>query len=192
MAETTADVRRDIEMTRERMSTTLQQLEHKMNVMQIVKEHPWPAVALAVGAGFALSGSRADVKAAAATLKATEGTSTRLGGILDDLAATLITGITVAFNERVEQWVSELKQAIGAPSGNGAAGRSRFADGSMGTTGGAGRTGSAASSAPGGSVDRQLLGVDDAAQQSAGHQRLGSDAGTQDATSARSGPPLAH
>ena len=46
MAETTADVRRDIELTRERMSTTLQQLEQKLNVMQVVRDNPWPALAL--------------------------------------------------------------------------------------------------------------------------------------------------
>ena len=36
MAETTADVRRDIELTRERMSRTLDELEQKLNVVQIV------------------------------------------------------------------------------------------------------------------------------------------------------------
>lgn len=50
MAETTADVRRDIEVTRERMTSTLVQLEQKMNLTQVVKEHPWPALAMAVGA----------------------------------------------------------------------------------------------------------------------------------------------
>jgi D-beta-D-heptose 7-phosphate kinase/D-beta-D-heptose 1-phosphate adenosyltransferase len=64
MAETTADVRRDIELTRNRISDTLQELEHKLNVTQIIKDNPWPALALAVGAGVLLSGSRADVKAA--------------------------------------------------------------------------------------------------------------------------------
>ena len=48
MAETTADVRRDIEMTRDRISETLQQLEQKTNVMQMVKDHPWPALAVAM------------------------------------------------------------------------------------------------------------------------------------------------
>jgi len=47
------------------MSDTLQELEQKMNVTQIVKNNPWPALAIAVGAGVILSGSRADVKAAA-------------------------------------------------------------------------------------------------------------------------------
>src|SRR3954468_17476894 len=67
MVETTADVRRDIELTRERMSSTLAELEQKLNLTQVVKDHPWPAVALAVGAGILLSRSGADLKAAAAT-----------------------------------------------------------------------------------------------------------------------------
>lgn len=119
MAETTADVRRDIELTRERMSSTLIQLEQKMNLTQVVKEHPWPALAMAVGAGVMLSGSRADVKAASATLAATQGTSSKLGPVLDDLVAQLMTGVTQAFQARVDSWVGEIKGAIGAPSGTG-------------------------------------------------------------------------
>ena len=118
MAETTADVRRDIEVTRERMSDTLAQLEHKLNVMQIVRDHPWPALALAVGAGIALSGSNVDVKAAAATVAATKGTSSRVGTLLDDVVANLVTGVNQAFQSRLEGWVDELKGAIGAPQGN--------------------------------------------------------------------------
>ena len=79
MAETTADVRRDIELTRNRISDTLEQLEQKLNVTQLVRDNPWPALALAVGAGVLLSGSRADVKAAAATVTATKGASGRIG-----------------------------------------------------------------------------------------------------------------
>ena len=116
MAETTADVRRDIEATRERMSDTLSMLEQKLNVMQVVKDHPWPALALAVGAGVLLSGSKADVKAAAATAVATRGASSRVGTVLDDLVSQLVTGIHTAFQQRVETWVEELKTAIGAPS----------------------------------------------------------------------------
>ena len=73
MADSTADVKRDIELTRARMSDTLQELEQKMNIAQIVKENPWPALAIALGAGVVLSGSRADIKASAATVAATRG-----------------------------------------------------------------------------------------------------------------------
>ena len=114
MAETTAEVRRDIEITRERMSDTLAQLEHKLNVMEIVRDHPGPALAVAAGAGFALANSRADVKAAAAAVKATDGAGNKVGALLDDLAATLIGGVSSALSQRVDGLVSELKGALGA------------------------------------------------------------------------------
>ena len=137
MAETTADVRRDIELTRERMTSTLVQLEQKMNLTAAVKEHPWPALAVAVGAGILLSGSRADVKAASATLAATQGTSSKLGPVLDDLVAQLMTGVTQAFQSRVESWVDEVKGAIGAPTGT-TSPRPSYADiGSAGQVAGA-------------------------------------------------------
>jgi hypothetical protein len=115
MAETTADVRRDIELTRERMSDTLAQLERKLNLMQMVKDHPWPALAVAVGAGVLLSRSGADIKAAAATAAATRGASGKLGTVLDDVVANLMTGVTSAFQGRVDSLVGEVKEAIGAP-----------------------------------------------------------------------------
>ena len=101
MVETTADVRRDIELTRERMATTLQQLEQKLNVMQVVRDNPWPALAIAVGAGVLLSGSRTDVKAAAATVAATKGASSRVGSLLDDIVASLVGGLHDAFESRI-------------------------------------------------------------------------------------------
>jgi len=117
MAETTADVRRDIELTRERMSTTLQQLEQKLNIMQVVRDNPWPALALAVGAGVLLSGSRTDVKAAAATVAATKGASSKVGTVLDDVVANLVGGLHDAFQTRITALVDDLKNSIGAPTG---------------------------------------------------------------------------
>jgi hypothetical protein len=78
-----------------------------------------------VGAGVLLSGSRVDVKAAAATVAATEGASSKVGNLLDDLVANLVQGVSTAFQDRVETWVSELKTSIGAPQ----EGRSRSASG---------------------------------------------------------------
>jgi hypothetical protein len=117
MAETTADVRRDIELTRNRISDTLEQLENKLNVTQIVKDNPWPALALAVGAGVLLSGSRADVKAAAATVTATRGASGRIGTVLDDLVAQLVQSFHGVIEQRIEGLATQVKQAIGAPVG---------------------------------------------------------------------------
>ena len=117
MAETTADVRRDIELTRNRISDTLEQLENKLNVTQMVKDNPWPALALAVGAGVLLSGSRADVKAAAATVTATKGASGRIGTVLDDLVAQVVQSFHGVIEQRIEGLATQVKQAIGAPVG---------------------------------------------------------------------------
>ena len=116
MVETTADVRRDIELTRERMSSTLAELEQKMNLVQVVREHPWPSLALAFGAGVLLSGSGADVKSAAATATATKGASSKVATALDDIVATMMRGVHQALDERINGWVDEIKGAIGAPA----------------------------------------------------------------------------
>ena len=148
MAETTADVRRDIELTRERMSDTLTQLEQKLNIMQVVKDNPWPALAVAVAAGALLAGSRSDVKAAAATVGATKGASNKVGEMLDDAVASLVGGVHGAFQSKLESWVNELKSSLGATNvgtastrataalGNGSSGASRSFDASSAATAG--------------------------------------------------------
>ncbi|MDB4890872.1 MAG: hypothetical protein JWL61_2727 [Gemmatimonadetes bacterium] len=119
MAETTADVRKDIELTRTRISDTLQELEQKMNVTQIVKNNPWPALAIAVGAGVLLSGSRADVKAATATVAATKGASSRVGTVLDELVAQVVSGFQSAIEHKIDGLANDVKRAIGAPVSSG-------------------------------------------------------------------------
>ena len=116
MVETTADVRRDIELTRERMSSTLAELEQKLNLAQVVRDHPWPSLALAFGAGVLLSGSGADMKTAAATATATKGASNKVASALDDIVATMMRGVHQALDDRISGWVDEIKGAIGAPS----------------------------------------------------------------------------
>jgi ElaB/YqjD/DUF883 family membrane-anchored ribosome-binding protein len=116
MAETTADVRRDIELTRERMSSTIDQLEQKLNVVQMVRDHPWPALAIAVGAGVLLSSSKADVKAAAAAAAATKGASSKIADVLDDVVAGVMTAATDALRGQMDHVVDEIKHMIGARS----------------------------------------------------------------------------
>jgi hypothetical protein len=128
MAETTADVRRDIELTRERMSSTIAQLEQKLNLGQVVKDHPWPALGLAFGAGLLLSGMKTDTKAAVATLAATKGAGSKLGSALDDIVANLMQSVGDVMQGHVETMLNEVKQALGAPAGGSNGGtRSSFA-----------------------------------------------------------------
>ena len=112
MAETPADVRRDIELTRERMSTTIDQLEQKLNVKQMIADHPWPAIALAVGAGLALANSKSETKVAAAAAAATKGAGSRIGGALDDIVANVMASAQGALHEQIDQFVEQLKTSL--------------------------------------------------------------------------------
>jgi len=143
-------------MTRNRISDTLTELEQKMNVTQIVKDNPWPALALAVGAGVLLSGSSSDMKAAAATVTATKGASSRIGTVLDDLVAQVVSGFHGAIESKVEDLANDVKRAIGAPMG-GSNGASRSYGANVNS--GASTTQSSASSFNTGSSDGASAGV---------------------------------
>ncbi len=112
MAETTTEVRADIEQTRARMSGAIAELERKVDVSQRVKEHPWAAVGIAFGAGVALSASRTDVRAAKVTAEATKDTGSKLGSALDGVVAALIAGVAEAFNTRIDGMVSDVVTSI--------------------------------------------------------------------------------
>lgn len=112
MAETTTEVRADIEQTRARMSGAIAELERKVDVSQRVKEHPWTAVGIAFGAGVALSASRTDVRAAKVTAEATKETGSKLGSALDGVVAALIAGVAEAFNTRIDGMVSDVVTSI--------------------------------------------------------------------------------
>jgi len=112
MAETTTDVRADIEQTRARMSGAIAELERKVDVTQKVRDHPWAAVGVAFGAGIALSASRADVRAAKVTADATKETGSKLGDALDGVVAALIAGVAEAFHSRIDGMVSEVVTSI--------------------------------------------------------------------------------
>ena len=112
MAETTTEVRAEIEQTRARMSGAIAELERKVDVAQKVRNHPWAAVGAAFGAGLALSASRADVQAAKVTADATKETGSKLGGALDLVVAALIAGVAEAFHSRIDGLVSEVVTSI--------------------------------------------------------------------------------
>jgi hypothetical protein len=76
-----AAAQRDVAATRERMSDTIAEIEarvsgkvasvkRKVDVVTLVKENPWPALAAALVAGIALSATGADRRAARATASA--------------------------------------------------------------------------------------------------------------------------
>jgi hypothetical protein len=112
MAETTTEVRAEIEQTRARMSGAIAELERKVDLTQRVRDHPWPAVGVAFGAGIALSASRVDVKAARVTADATKETGSRLGSALDGVLAALIAGVAEAFQSRIDVAVKDIVSSV--------------------------------------------------------------------------------
>jgi uncharacterized membrane protein len=112
MAETTSEVRADIEQTRARMSGAIAELERKVDVTEKVRNHPWAAVGVAFGAGIALSASRADVKAAKVTANATRETGSKLGTALDGVVAALIAGVAAAVQSRIDGVVTEVVSSV--------------------------------------------------------------------------------
>jgi hypothetical protein len=84
MSEQTTNVQRDIALTRERMSETIAALDariservgavkEQLDVVQLAQQHPWPALAVALGVGVLLAGTGADAKTARATVRAAKG-----------------------------------------------------------------------------------------------------------------------
>lgn len=112
MAETTTEVRADIEQTKARMSGAIAALEQKVDVAQRVRDHPWAAVGVAFAAGIALSASRADVRAAKVTADATRGTGSKFGLALDGVVAALVAGAAQAFHSRIDGMVSDVVTSI--------------------------------------------------------------------------------
>jgi hypothetical protein len=112
MGETTTEVRAEIEQTRARMSGAIAELERKVDLTQKVRDHPWPAVGVAFGAGIALSASRSDVRAARVTADATRETGSKIGTALDGVVAALIAGVAEAFQSRIDGAVKDVVSSI--------------------------------------------------------------------------------
>ncbi|HEY2854351.1 MAG TPA: hypothetical protein VGJ18_15960 [Gemmatimonadaceae bacterium] len=79
MTDTANEIRSEMAATRDRMADDINEIKaeaaervhaakERVNVMRMVREHPWPALGAAVALGAAIGGSGADMKAAAATV----------------------------------------------------------------------------------------------------------------------------
>ncbi|MDB4915369.1 MAG: hypothetical protein JWM95_3013 [Gemmatimonadetes bacterium] len=112
MHESTETVRADIEATRARMSTTIAELEKKVDVAQKIRDNPWPALAIAFGAGLALSASGADRRVSGVTADTTQKTASKLGNALDDVLATTVAGLAAAFQGRIDEVVKSVVSSI--------------------------------------------------------------------------------
>ena len=130
-AELTA-AREEVVRTRAKISDTISEIEMRitapvdavkarLNVVQLVRDHPWPALAVAIGVGAFVSATGADVKAASVAKEkamdagaaaaraarglpdqargAAQGAARAAGSYVDDLAGTLLLAFIDRFRE---------------------------------------------------------------------------------------------
>jgi ElaB/YqjD/DUF883 family membrane-anchored ribosome-binding protein len=121
-----AEAREQVRRTRERLESTYEAIGDRvtapvrhtvsaLDVAQLVRDHPWPALAVAVGAGVALATTGLDRRAATATaqtarqvgtstVRAARATPSRTRGAVvaatDSLATRVVTSFVSALRER--------------------------------------------------------------------------------------------
>ena len=139
-SESTAAVRQDLAATRERMSGTIAELEQrvsgtidgvkqkvgdvkqKVDVIALVRQHPWPALAAAFVAGVALSASGADRKAARATTRAAKqapGAAKRGATQAARATASGVSQLAAAAKEKISGSSDDAPTAEGVQSSGG-------------------------------------------------------------------------
>ncbi|MEP7087950.1 MAG: DUF3618 domain-containing protein [Gemmatimonadota bacterium] len=117
MAETAADVRRDIEVTRERMSDTIAQLERKFDVKEMVQNNPIPALAIAATAGFLFSrNSRGGKQVSGAAMSGLVARAS-VGGVVNGVAEKLFGGVADVLGQKVDGWVHDFRQVVAPETG---------------------------------------------------------------------------
>lgn len=128
MAETAADVRRDIEVTRGRMSDTIAQLERKFDIKEMVHNNPLPALAIAATAGFLFSrNSRHGKQVAGAAMSGLVGRAS-VGGVVNGVAEKLFGGVADVLGQKVDGWVDDFRQVIAPEAGRAGSSSLRSAD----------------------------------------------------------------
>lgn len=105
-------VRRDIEITRERMSTTLAQLEQKVNVMQQIRDHPWASIGIAVGAGAALGVASNRTRGPVDAVPSMRKQHPRFATVLDGVVAYLLRGLREVAEQQIDRVLVDLKSSL--------------------------------------------------------------------------------
>ena len=107
MAETSHEIRRQIEATRARIGSTISALEHKVDPHRVIDEHPLTLVGVAFGTGLLLAtsgatgravhGVRSQVRDGARKLNGRAGSA--LDGVVDAMVGAATATITTKLSE---------------------------------------------------------------------------------------------
>lgn len=122
MSEATAGVRHELAQTRARMSATVETIESRIatdvgaitarvDIAEVIRDHPWTALGAAVAAGLVLARTGADAKAANAAMaagkKAALATAGAVGG-----GASIVGDAIAGTPERARDIAEQLRSAV--------------------------------------------------------------------------------
>jgi hypothetical protein len=114
------------------MSTTLAELEQKVNVMQQIRDHPWAALGIAVGAGAALGVAtnryRVPVESRgsaepSALLREDRGMpilhqqKSRIAGVVDGIMVYLLRSLRQVAEQQIDSAMGDLRSSLGRTAG---------------------------------------------------------------------------
>ena len=107
MAETSHEIRRQIDATRKRLGTSIAALEQKVDPRRVVDEHPLTLVAVAFGTGILLATTGATSRAAREVREQVRGgahaVNDRAGTVLDGAVGAVLSAVTAAITSRLSE-----------------------------------------------------------------------------------------
>jgi hypothetical protein len=120
MAETSHEIRHDIELTRERVGGTIAALERKVNPKYLLDDHPLAAVGIAFGTGVLLATTGAASRAAHEVKdqfsNGAASVNDRASGALDSLLHSVLTAASGALTAKLSE---VLESAVSGATGAG-------------------------------------------------------------------------
>ncbi len=125
MAETSHEIRRELESTRETIGNTIAALERKVNPRHVLDEHPIAAVGLAFGTGVLLGTTGAAGRAAGQIRDGIESGAGKLNDGASDTLDRLLQSVLAAASKAIVSKVNILLEDVVAPASNRTARTSR-------------------------------------------------------------------
>lgn len=120
MADTSNEIRSQIEDTRERIGTTIAALERKLDPRRVVEEHPLTLVGVAFGAGLLLATTGATGRAAREVREQVRGGADRINDSAGTALDGVINAVLGAATATITAKMTELLQvALGSPTKKG-------------------------------------------------------------------------
>lgn len=109
MAETSDEIRRELEETRSRVGRTIAALERKVNPRHVIDDHPLIIVGVAFGTGILLSTTGAAKRAALDVRERIQHQATHVNanasGTLDRLLSAITATATTAMTAKVTEFI---------------------------------------------------------------------------------------